>query len=111
MADLATHELVGHDRDEALQRGFARFGFPLVREAFAFRTDDLIAYWEAVRAGLGIGFLSDYLARTDSGLVPLLPMLNIPPLPIWLTVHREIRTSPRIRAVYDFLADAIPRAL
>ncbi|NPC59182.1 LysR family transcriptional regulator [Caenimonas soli] len=111
IADLLNHELIGGDRDEAILRAFAGFGHPVGREAFAFRTDDLIAYWEAVRAGLGVGFLADYLARTDSQLVPLLPTLKIPPIPIWLTVHREIRTSPRIRAVYDFLAAAIPKAL
>jgi hypothetical protein len=32
-------------------------------------------------------------------------------LPVWLAVHKEIRTSKRIRAVYDFLADALPRAI
>ncbi len=74
-------------------------------------TDDLVAYWEAVRAGLGVGFVADYLARMDSDLVAVLPMVKVPPLPIWLTVHREIRTNPRIRAVYDFLAAAVPRAL
>jgi DNA-binding transcriptional LysR family regulator len=111
LADLLNHELIGGDRDETILRAFATFGYPVGREAFAFRSDDLIAYWEAVRAGLGVGFVADYLARTDNQLVPLLPMLKIPPLPIWLTVHREIRTSPRIRAVYDFLAAAIPKAL
>lgn len=111
MEDLIGHELVGNDRDETMLRGFASFGYPVAREAFAFRSDDLIAYWEAVRAGLGVGFLADYLARGDSALVPLLPMIKIPPLPIWLTVHREIRTSRRIRAVYDFLGQAVPKAL
>jgi DNA-binding transcriptional LysR family regulator len=43
--------------------------------------------------------------------VPLLPSLRIPPLPIWLVVHRELRTSARIRTVYDFLAQAVPRAI
>jgi hypothetical protein len=38
-------------------------------------------------------------------------MIKIPPLLIRPTVHREIRTSRRIRAVYDFLATAVPRAL
>ena len=109
--DLLAHELVGSDRDPAMLRGFASFGYPVPREAFAFRTDDLIAYWQAVRAGLGVGFLADYLARMDGELVALLPMLKIPPFPIWLTVHREIRTSPRIRAVYDFLAGAVPKVL
>ena len=40
-----------------------------------------------------------------------LPMLKIPPLPCWLAVHREIRGSRVVRRVYDFLAEAIPRAL
>jgi len=109
--DLLAHELVGSDRNEDILKGAAAFGLPLAREHFAFRTDDLIAYWGAVRAGLGIGFVADYLAATDPQVVPLLPMLKIPPLPIWLTVHREIRASRRIRAVYDFLAQALPKVL
>ena len=92
-------------------RGFAALGHPVGREQFVLRTDDLMAYWQAVRAGLGIGFVAHYMARTDPDVQPVLPMLKPPPLPIWLTVHREIRTSVRIRAVYDFLAEAVPQAL
>jgi len=51
------------------------------------------------------------MARTDPEMQPVLPQLALPSLPIWLTVHREIRTSARIRAVYDFLAQAVPQAL
>lgn len=109
--DLLNHELVGSDRDEAILKGMAGFGLPVTREAFAFRCDDLIAYWEAVRAGLGIGFIADYLAATDRNVVAVLPLIKVPPIPIWLTVHREIRTSRRIRAVYDFLSQAVPKAL
>ncbi len=109
--DLLAHELVGNDRNEDILRGFAALGYPVGREQFAFRTDDLMAYWQAVRAGLGIGFVAHYMARTDPDVQPVLPMLEPPPLPIWLTVHREIRTSARIRAVYDFLAEAVPQAL
>lgn len=109
--DLLSHELIGADRSDDIVKGFAAMGYPVTLEHFAFRTDDLIASWEAVRAGLGVGFMADYLIRTDSAVVPLLPMLKIPPLPVWLTVHREIRTSRRIRSVYDFLAQAIPKAL
>lgn len=109
--DLLAHELVGADRNEDILKGFAAMGYPVTREHFALRTDDLIASWQAVRNGLGVGFMADYLIRTDSAVVPLLPMLKIPPLPMWLAVHREIRTSRRIRAVYDFLAQAIPKAL
>lgn len=111
LEDLLAHDLVGYDRDESILRGFASFGFPAGSESFAFRTDDMIAYWQAVRAGLGIGFIADYVARTDARVQSVLPMLKIPPLPVWLAVHREIRTSRRIRAVYDFLVEAVPQAL
>lgn len=109
--DLLAHALIGGDKNEDIIRGFAAMGYPVQREQFSFRSDDLMAHWHAVRSGLGIGFVSDFLARTDPDVIALLPMLKIPPLPVWLAVHREIRTSKRIRAVYDFLAGKIPQVL
>lgn len=110
-ADLAMHELIGMDRDDSILRGFAAFGTPIERQRFALRSDDLNVQWQAVRSGLGIGFVSDYVARSDANVVPLLSMLKIPPLPVWLAVHREIHGNRRIRAVYDFLARGIAAAL
>jgi DNA-binding transcriptional LysR family regulator len=110
--DLLQHELIGYDQQDDLLRGFAAMGFPVTREHFALRTDDLIAAWEAVRAGLGVGFMADYTDPTPTARRATHPAdAAAAPLPIWLTVHREIRTSRRIRAVYDFLAQAIPLAL
>lgn len=111
LAGLLAHTLIGNDKNDDIVRGFAALGYPVAREQFAFRTDDLMAHWQAVRAGVGIGFIADYVARTDADVIAVLPMLKIPALPVWLAVHREIRTSKRIRAVYDFLGDAIPGAL
>ncbi|MBA4214641.1 MAG: LysR family transcriptional regulator [Polaromonas sp.] len=109
--DLLNHDLVGNDRNTDILRGFAGMGHAMEREDFAVRTDDLNAYQAAVGAGLGVGFLARYVARQNPDLVPLLPMLAIPPLPMWLAVHREIRSNPRIRRVWDFLAAALPQAL
>jgi DNA-binding transcriptional LysR family regulator len=110
-SDLLGHTLIGSDRNEDILRGFAALGYPLTREHFAFRSDDFLACWQALRSGMGIGFIADYLARTDTSIVRLLPSLKITPLPMWLAVHREIRTSKRIRAVYDFLGNEIPAIL
>lgn len=110
-SDLLAHDLIGGDRNDETLKGFAAAGMPVSREQFAFRTDDLIVVWQAVRAGLGIGFVSEHQIRTDPAVTPLLPKLKIEPLPVWLAVHKEIRTNPRIRAVYDFLAEALPRSI
>ena len=109
--DLLQHRLIGYDKDPAIVRGFAQFGLTLTREHFALRTDDQLAYGRLVAAGAGIGFAADYNLHHWRGVVPLLPMLKIPPLPCWLAVHREIRGSGVVRRVFDFLAEAIPREL
>ena len=111
LEDLAGHDLIADDRDESVLRAMTAMGLPVTKESFMLRTDDLVAHWAAIRAGLGIGFIADYVARADNQVQAVLPMLKIPPLPIWLTVHREIRTNLRIRAVYDFLSHAIPKAV
>ncbi len=110
--DLLQHDLIGSDADTAILQGFAAMGHPIGHEAFALRTDDFIVQWQAVRAGLGVGFVANYMARTDTDVLPVLPgILKIPALPIWLAVHREVRTSHRIRAVYDFLAAELPHVI
>ena len=110
-ADVLSHDLIGFDRNEAMIQGFASVGFPVTPQNFILRTDDMMAYWHALCSGIGIGFVAHYMARSNLALSPLLPMLKIEPLPLWLAVHREIRSNRRIRAVYDFLADELVSAL
>jgi DNA-binding transcriptional LysR family regulator len=107
VAELLNHQLIGYDQDTTILQGFRAFGETISRDNFCFRTDDNIVQWEALRAGLGIGFVADYVAKTDVTVTRVLPEHNIPNLPIWLTTHREIHGNPRIRRVYDFLADEL----
>ena len=44
------------------------------------------------------------LARRLPELVPVLPGLALPVLPVWLTTHRALRASRRLKTVFDFLA-------
>lgn len=110
-ADLLVHDVIGNDRLQDISRGFAAMGHPVGPEQFGLRTDDLMAYWAAVRAGLGIGFVAAYMLPGDPEVAVVLPELPLPSLPCWLVVHREIRTSRRIRAVFDFLARELPPLL
>jgi DNA-binding transcriptional LysR family regulator len=102
--DLTHHTLIGLDRDDQIIRGAKALGFELKRADFALRTDSQTAMWELLKAGLGIGFAQLGLVRETPGMRELLPMLKPPPLEVWLTTHRELFLSPRIRAIYDRLA-------
>jgi DNA-binding transcriptional LysR family regulator len=109
--ELPHHTLIGYDADETMIRGFAHFGRTMTKESFALRCDDLMVQQQVLLAGCGIGFVADYMGRNQPDLVKLLPMLVIPPLPMWLAVHREIRSSQRIRAVFDYLAKELPKVI
>ena len=101
--DLADHRLIGWDRADDIIKGFAQFGMSVDRHAFATRTDNQIVLWEAVKAGLGIGFAQASLVARQPGVEAVLPGLPIPVLPMWLAIHEDLRHAPRIRRVLDFL--------
>ena len=109
--DLIKHTIIGYDAGDVMIRGFAQFGQVMKKESFVFRSDDLIVQYQALMAGVGIAFVADYSARHIPDLVKLYPMLPIPSLPMWLAVHREIRTSKPIRAVFDYLAKELPKVI
>jgi len=108
-ADLPGHRLIGFDRSDEIVRGFAAFGLSVSRSAFRMRTDNQIVLWQAVRAGVGIGIGQEPLARRDAGVEIVLPGLPLPALPVWLAMHRDVRTGIRIRRVADFLHEELKR--
>jgi DNA-binding transcriptional LysR family regulator len=110
-ADLLGHDLITGDRNTEIEDGFVALGFPASGLRHGLRTDDLNAQWAAVQAGLGVGFMSEHLIRTNPTVTAILPMIELPVLPLWLTVHRELRTSALMRAVFDFLAAEVPLVL
>ena len=104
LADLWRHDVLGFDRSDAIVQHARTLGFALGRDTFVIRSDDQPHLWELLKAGLGIGFGQENLVARTPGLVALPIEIGIPPLPIWLTTHRELFTSHRIRAIYDGVA-------
>jgi DNA-binding transcriptional LysR family regulator len=107
LEDLAGHNLVGFDRSDLIIAGARQMGFELTRAQFNMRTDSQTAMWELIKAGLGIGFAQRRLVAETPGMVALLEGAPFPELEVWLTTHRELYTSRRVRAIYDALAEAL----
>ncbi len=104
--DLMTgHTLIGFDRETPLINKVAtKFG--LKRSDFGLRADSDVARLALVRAGAGIGFVPDVLAKGDPELVSILPGKAFG-IEVWLAMHEDQRGIARIRTVFDFLAKAL----
>jgi DNA-binding transcriptional LysR family regulator len=105
--ELWDHDIIGFDRSDAIIRHARALGFDVTRDNFPLRSDDQPHLWELLKAGLGIGFAQLNLVRQTRGLVILPVDVAIPPLPVWLTTHRELFTSHKIRAIYDAVAEGL----
>jgi DNA-binding transcriptional LysR family regulator len=105
--DLWQHDLVGYDSNDLILRSMQALGWQVERTAFALRCDNQATYWQLVRAGCGIGFCQTAVACADPGIEELNLGVDIPPLPVWLTTHRAMRETPRIRRVWSLLAKAL----
>ncbi len=96
--------MIGFDRDNRAFRGAGEFARGLTREHFGFRCDNDAAQLAALRAGVGIGGCQDAIARRTPELVPVLPNAFQHSLEIWLAMHRDLKSTRRVRLLFDRLA-------
>jgi DNA-binding transcriptional LysR family regulator len=105
-ADLLGATFIGFAPVERLIAGLNSCGLALTRAQFKVVTDNGVVAGELIRQGFGIGVMPKEFAALLPGVEPVLPDLVALPVPFWLTTHRELLTSRRIRVVYDLLAEA-----
>ena len=111
IASLAGHRILGSDRFDMIQKGFKEAEAGVPDEAFSFRSDDQVVSWEMLRAGFGLGVGPRFLRKMDKELREIDTQDLIAPLPLWLTSHSELKTSRRVRFVFDFLEKGLRQRL
>ena len=96
-APSVMHEL-GRLREQTFRAAGEGTGRALDLDPFD-RWYDHLVLWELVKAGVGIGVMQAEIGDAEPGVVRALPGLPGFPFAMWLTAHRELSTSRRIRVV------------
>ncbi|WP_421786502.1 LysR family transcriptional regulator [Hyphobacterium sp.] len=104
--DLAGRSFIGFDRPDIVVAGLAERGLVLQAGDIRYRSISGQVVLELARAGLGLTVLTRTLADRYPELVPVLPEAFSVEVPTWLVSHSELRTSNRVRIVFDLIADA-----
>lgn len=105
--DAAHLAFVGADRSGQYLAYLRQHGLPLSEANFSCYAEHSVASWSLVRQGMGIGAMMDEIARETPGVVRVLDDVPRVHFPIWLVSHRELRTSRRIRVVFEALAQGL----
>ena len=106
-AELAKHDWVSFGDVDRMVSYMVAMDIPVTPECFRASSENGMVAWELARAGLGICPMDVYHGARAPDMEAIMPADLHVTFPIWLVTHREIHTSPRIRLVYDLLAEAI----
>jgi DNA-binding transcriptional LysR family regulator len=102
--DLQQASFISIDGTGMYQNGLNALGLNLTKKNFPILTENYITHWQLVKAGLGIGIMPEDIGDAEPLVERVLPTLPVIEFPIWLTTHRELNTSRRVRIVFDLLA-------
>jgi DNA-binding transcriptional LysR family regulator len=87
-------------------------GWKLDKENFQLLTSFQLLQLGLCKEGLGLIFFPEDMGDKDTDLVRAFEQAEpIMTLPVWLVCHQELRTSLRVRRVFDFIADRLSRSL
>lgn len=105
--DMAPHDLLGFEETERFVEFMRGAGVRAVEDGFRLVSESAVVVWEMVKRGLGIGLMGREIALRTTGIIELFPDREPIRFPVWLVTHRELRTSRRIRLVYEILAEEL----
>ncbi len=110
LSDLEHHSLIGFDEETPFLRAARRSIPQWSRDAFCLRTDSDLAQLALIRAGCGIGVCQVRIARRDLSLVRVLSRHFEMKLETWITMHEDLRSSPRCKVTFDALVRGLGKA-
>jgi DNA-binding transcriptional LysR family regulator len=84
-------------------------GFSITEENLCVESQSHIVHWELVKQGLGIGIVPANIGDREPLVERVLRNAEPISFSIWLTSHRELRASKRIRFVFDSLANELSK--
>lgn len=105
-ADLARHRLIGYVPDYAYSTALDYVRTLFAEAPTTFQCTSAIGQLEAVRAGLGIGIIHDFIAARHPDLTRVLPDRRASRA-YWVVEHEDVRGLGRVRAVHEHLTASI----
>jgi DNA-binding transcriptional LysR family regulator len=105
-AEFGAHRFVGVDGDASRAPFYRWLMTQISPEQITFRGTEPAALEDALRQGLGMGFLSCYKAAWDDSLVEILAPRPEWESPLWLVTHVDLHRTRKVQAFLNHLKEA-----
>ncbi|NJM33808.1 MAG: LysR family transcriptional regulator [Rhodomicrobium sp.] len=105
--DMSKAHFIGFDDNEPFLNGLIARGLNLTADNFPVVTGSHLVHWELVKQGLGVGVMATRIGDAEPLVRHAAAWFEPFEFPVWLVAHREVKTSQRVRLVFDLLAEEI----
>lgn len=106
LKELGQHDFISMGDIPRMVAHLRAIGIDLDERQFRVGSENGLVGWALAKAGLGIIPMDEAVAKQCPDMVLVLPQTPVT-FPIWLATHREIHTSPKMRLVFDVLAEVL----
>jgi len=111
-AELKDIQIIGFDRSNSVSEILDKQGWKLSSQNFSLVTSCQLMQVALCKEGQGMMFFPENISDREPSLVRAFAHMGpIMELPIWLVCHQELRTSLRVRRVFDFIATELKKQI
>lgn len=105
-ADLSQHDFLGGIGELSRAAFFKWLGETVPRDRIVWQVLNASILADAVRSGVGLGFLPVNLARNDPSLVEVMPPREDWVSKLWLVTHVDVHRTKKVQAFLAHVKDA-----
>ena len=106
-AKLTNAEFAWFDRSKESIRPLQNLGLSITQDNFSVISENHLVQWENTKLGIALGIMIEAVGDKEPLVERVLPDSEVIIFPIWLVAHKQLKSSKRVRVVFDMLADSL----
>lgn len=107
LASINQAEFTGFNRGDEMILALRAFGLNVAPENISVVSENHLVQWEMTKQGGCLGMMMEVVGDREPRVERVLPDTDPILFPIWLVAHQQLKSSKRIRAVFDLLSDSL----
>jgi DNA-binding transcriptional LysR family regulator len=107
VAKLNKAEFAGFNRSDESIIPLRELGLSVTQNNFSVVSENHLVQWENTKLGITLGMMIEAVGDREPLVERVLPDSEVIIFPIWLVAHKQLKSSKRIRAVFDLLSDSL----
>jgi DNA-binding transcriptional LysR family regulator len=107
LSSVGHDSFIGFGHENKVIKVLNENGMPVTRDNFSILCANHLVQWELLKGGFGIGVMPSNIADSEPLVQRVLYDMEATSAQNWLVAHCEVRSSRRIKVVFEFLAEAL----